>query len=363
MNYFVINKELDYQRGYLEDTQYTQGNLTLRAWKKQGAFISRIFDSQKEETIWHRFVLSGEGRGGASLLFTFYAFDHLEFYLEDKQRLISDFLRDNRYSLLEKKERLKPFEQKQVLFPRDILLHEVKGRYLFFIAQLSALGGEIPRVSEMILYFPKTDWLGYLPQVYQREKAGADFTSRFLGIFQSFYEDMDWKIKTSSRLLNPKDTQISCLKQIAGWFHLEDIYLWPEEKLRKLIEHAPRLFAQAGTVKGMLDFLCLYTGEEPILIENGMEEGEDPYEFTLLIKERYLSGIREYQGLMCLIRQMKPAHMQVKLIALKPRIVLGDYSFLGINSEIGSCRPAALDGCSSLAFSSVGRIEAEGGEE
>lgn len=261
MNYFVINKELDYQRGFLENTQYTEGILTLCAWKKQGVFISRIFDSQKEETIWHRFVLSGRGRGSASLLCTFYAFDHLEFRSEDKKYLISEFIQDEQYSLQEKKEKLKPFAKKQALFPRDILLHEVKGRYLFFIAELSALGGEVPQISEMVLYFPKTDWLKYLPEVYQKERSGADFTSRFLGIFQSFYEDMDWKIKTSSRLLNPKDTEADWLRQIAGWFHLEDIYLWPEDKLRKLVEQAPKLFSQAGTVKGMLDFLCLYTGK------------------------------------------------------------------------------------------------------
>lgn len=368
MKYFVINKELDYERGYLEQAEYADGALRLRPGAACGAFFSRIFDA-KEETTWHRFVLKGHGPGGASIAFTFYGTDSLELTAGGRRYRISELLKDTSRSVEEKKRLLHPLKKKQALFPKDILLNEVKGRYLFFLTELYSQGGEGPEIEEMTLFFPREDWLRFLPGLYRREKAGADFTSRFLGIFQSFYDDCDRQIGVSGRMLNPSDTAPRILQQIAEWFQLEDIYIWPKEKLRELLKRGPGLFQKTGTVQGMQEIVRLYTGEEPILVEcgglSGFPEaetyeklyGNNPYQFVLLIKEKYLSTVRDYQALMCVIRQMKPAHMEVKVIPLKQKLTLGTYSYLGINSELGAYQPIRLDGHSSLTFAAVGDRE------
>lgn len=369
MNYFVLNKQLDYRRGVLENCCWADGRLTLLPGAGQGAFLSRIYDSQAVQNRWHRFAMEAEGTGRASLRFTFYASDSPEVFVSGKRLVLKEFLSDSSYTIREKKRLLKPLEKLQVLFPEDILLYGIEGRYLFFLAELFAQDGNSPSIFRIMLYFPREDWLRYLPGVYAREKSGADFTARFLGIFQSMYEEMDAKIRNSSRMLDILDADASDLGRIAGWFHVNNIYLWQEKQLKCLMARLQKLFAETGTVHGLLEVLALYTGEKPILIECGMVKGRQaeklygnhPYECILLIRESDISTVKDYEALMCLVDQMKPAHVQVRIIPLKPRIVLGSYSYLGINSYLQGVKALRLDGQSSLAFSAVGTLK--GGEE
>lgn len=364
MNYFVLNKQLDYRRGVAEHCRWDKGRFGLQRDKGQGAFLSRIYDSRQAQTRWHRFSLRAQGPGRASLRFTFYVSDSLEVFLGGRSCGLPEFLADPGISLEEKKRRLEPLAKKEVLFPEDILLHDLTGRYLFFLAELFAQDGKSPSIEEMVIYFPMEDWLKFLPGVYAREKSGADFTSRYLGIFKSIYEEMEEKIRTSSLLLDVQASDSEGLAQIARWFLFDNIYLWPEEQLRTLLGKIQEVLARRGTVEGMLELIALYTGERPILIECGMVKGKqeeilygnNPYTCILLIRECYLSAAKDYEALMCLVEQMKPAHIQVRMIPLKPRIVLGTYSYLGINSELQGVLPVKLDGRSSLTFSAVGRL-------
>lgn len=366
MKYFVVNKELDFKRGYLERAEYSQGRLRLLPGASDGVFISRIFDGRETDMTWHRFCLNGKGPGGASLFFRFYCTDSLEFTADGRRFWIPELLKDQGISLERKKELLGRFLKREAVFPGDILLHELRGRYLFFMAELFSQSGEGPEIKDMTIFFPREDWLSYLPGLYRREKNGADFTARYLGIFQSFYDDLSQRIRTGSRLMDPADTSMEWLKELAGWLQLEDFYIWPEDRLRKLLQMAPRLFAETGTVQGMLDLVELYTGEKPLIAECGplsdldgaekaeMLYGDDPYSFVLLVKEQYVATARDYRALSCIIRQMKPAHMEVRVIPLKPVLSLGTYSYLGINSRIGDYQPLRLNGRQALTVMSVG---------
>ena len=145
------------------------------------------------------------------------------------------------------------------------------------------------------------------------------------------------------------------LRELAGWLQLEDFYIWPEDRLRKLLQLAPRLFAETGTVQGMMDLVELYTGERPLIADRAEKlYGDDPYSFVLLVKEQYVATARDFRALNCIIRQMKPAHMEARVIPLKPVLSLGTYSYLGINSRIGMYQPLRLNGRQALTVMSVG---------
>ena len=49
-------------------------------------------------------------------------------------------------------------------------------------------------------------------------------------------------------------------------------------------------------------------------------------------------------------KEVKPAHLELNLVLLKPYIFVGMYSYLGINSVLGSYRNMRLDGHSSVPF-------------
>lgn len=371
MKYFVINKELDYQRGYLEQAQYRMGALGLSDGALHGAFFSRVFDGREEGLAWHRFTMKGHGPGTASVQLSFYSSDSLELRSGNRRLDIPELLRDSTVALEEKKELLSPLLKKRALFPADILLHEVRGRYLFFLAELFSQGGEGPRLGKMTLFFPREDWLKYLPGLYRREAASADFLARYLGIFQSFYDDCGRRIFESGQLLSPEAAGKDWLEELAGWFGLPDIYLWPEDKLRELLKMLPRLLEETGTVRGMLDMVRLYTGETPLLLEcarlSGLPGyvrlyGDEPYRFVLLVKEEHLASEKDYQALLCVVGQMKPAHMEVRLVPLRQRLILGESTYLGINSALRGSEPVRLDGHSALAFAAVGQgmIKEEG---
>lgn len=97
MKYFVVNKELDYKRGYLEGAEFSQGSLRLREGESQGVFISRVFDGKETDLAWHRFCLNGEGPGGGSLYFWFYCTDSLEFTDGDMAYRIPELLGTGTY--------------------------------------------------------------------------------------------------------------------------------------------------------------------------------------------------------------------------------------------------------------------------
>ena len=58
------------------------------------------------------------------------------------------------YPWKKKKELLGRFLRKEAVFPEDILLYELRGRYLFFMAELFSQGGEGPVIRDMTVFFP-----------------------------------------------------------------------------------------------------------------------------------------------------------------------------------------------------------------
>ena len=73
MSYFVINKQMDYDRGYLRGGIFREGRLSFPDGSSSLCFISRVFDSREEETEWGRAVLDAPENAGAALQLTVYA--------------------------------------------------------------------------------------------------------------------------------------------------------------------------------------------------------------------------------------------------------------------------------------------------
>lgn len=371
----MFNKALDYQRSYLEASEYDGSVFTISGDGSHGTMISRLLDSREKGNLWHRMVMDGENLGDTSIQFAIYASDLDWLMWEEKKTGISEFMKNPGISMENKKKAFLPYLAKRALNPEDILLHDVQGRYLWFIAELFGQGNNHPSIRMIKIYFPKQTWISYLPCVYQNDLKSASFLERYLGIFQSVYDDMEQDIRRSACHMDPDAGQGDFLLWCASWLKIGNTYLWTEEKLRKLLKCAAGLFSKRGTRDGLLELVEIYTGEKPLLIETcQLEEfvrdghrkkelerlyGTDDYACCLLVREACIPSSREYQALMAIVGEAAPAHMEVRIAVLKPFLFLGEYSYLGINSGLGHYRPLTLDGRSLLPFTSVGRQKPE----
>ncbi len=340
MSYFVVNKQLDYDRGFLSGGVYRNRRLSVSGDGENCArFVSRLFDSGTGETEWGRFTLDARSDAGAGLQIAFYTSESPMFLYRNRNVRIQELISDPRISADEKKTIFAPLFRKRFVGARDILLNGIRGRYLFFILDLYRQETE-NSCGDMCLYFPKTSWLQYLPAVYSRDPESADFTERFLGIFQSIYEDRERSIRNSAEMLNPLSCGRAMLEELGRWHDLTDIYLWPDEKLAELIRQAPSLHKKRGTIGGLKDYLRLYLGTEPLV----REDEKDPSLVIVSAPERYLTDIREYRLLLQIIRHVLPVGMEARVTPLPDSGEQEAAVAIGVNSILGGAESADADG-------------------
>ena len=371
--YYVLNKEMDYRRGYMQGVHCEGAYLwTNEQERLRGVFISRVFDSGENGTIWHRLQLEKQGDYSTSLRMHFFASDD-PYVIEDGQAVwVEDIIHRpaEQMDIEQKKQCFAPFLQKDATDPESMLLHQVKGRYFWFMAEIYCLEGQAAGIGNIMIYFPKQTWIKYLPEVYDREPENDTFLERYLSIFQTLYDHLSREIDEIPRRLDTEATDIQTLKWMAQWLGIQNVQLWTPEQLRYLVNHGIDLYSRRGTKEGIRDFIELYTGEPPLLIEQYEIEryadnewlypllkdlyGDDPYVFTVLVRESCLPAGRNVLDLRKIIDEVKPAWMDFRIVTLRPYILLDSYSYLGINSVLGQYRAVELDGVSMLSFSAVG---------
>lgn len=329
-NYFVINKKLDYERGVLDGLVYRNGRLRLaEGVTGTGVFFSRVFDSLESGTVWHRFTVDCANSSGVGLRISFYSFESEELIINEQKTTVSDLLRNRDISSREKKRLLEPWLKKRTFGKSDLLLHEIEGRYLVVCVELGRHETD-NSLGSMCLYFPKDTWLKFLPGVYSKNKETADFTERFLGIFQSIYDDRDREIRGSAGLIHPAAVSRQLLEELAAWYDLKDLYLWNDDRLRELVAKAPDLSRKRGTASGLKEYLSIYLGSEPQI----REDPEDPYAFTVLVPERYIDDPKEYRALVRVVGHMKPAGITARILPIKHTAQDSTHLRLGINSRL-----------------------------
>ena len=180
MSYFVINKQMDFDRGYLRGGVFREGRLGFPDGSSSLCFISRVFDSREEETEWGRAVLDAPGNAGAALQLAVYASGQDWMMVGGRHRKLQDLIKDTEIPEDEKEKLFRPLLKKRFVGNSDVLLNGITGRYLFIMLTMFRQEAELS-CGSICLYFPKRSWLDYLPAVYRMDAEGADFTERFTG--------------------------------------------------------------------------------------------------------------------------------------------------------------------------------------
>lgn len=369
--YFVLNKSSDFEKGRCDAVRIGDGFLTLSDGQKYGVYYSKVFDSREKQMVWNRMQIVGSYGPGHMIQVKVYASESRIISAGGQNMDLAEILADREFKVRQLDAWMEPYEQAVFFNPEDVLLHQIEGRYLWLRIELETSGDLCPVIDGIKIGFPKDTWLKYLPEIYAQDRESASFLERYLGIFQSIYEDMTDEIENTPVRLNPQSADAGELKEIAGWLGVERPDIWKEDQLRYLISHAVQMNQYRGTVGFLKGLLKLYTGREPYIVERHQLEpyfdggywekelkrlySSKAYEFTVLLDVEGSEENSQEMVLRQLVDMSKPAGMECRIVILKPYIFLGQHSYLGINSILGQYKEMELNGLCAVPFTTVAR--------
>jgi len=221
---------------------------------KSGIYISRALDSRIYRCQWHRVVLTGSFPKGTRVrVSAFTAETELpdEFILDPQVRWETN--RD---------------ASKLDAGTFDCLVLNKGGRYLWLKRELRGDGQRAPEVSSVAIEFPRISLRRYLPAVFGEEPSAADFTDRFLSIFDTTLRSIETRIDDQAQLFDPRstpatavgDSRIDFLSWLATWIGITLDRQWPEPRRREWLRRAGALFRMRGTRDGLHRQLLLLLG-------------------------------------------------------------------------------------------------------
>jgi phage tail-like protein len=112
-------------------------------------------------------------------------------------------------------------------------------------------------------------FLQYLPGFY-REDA---FISRFLCIFENILKPIENVIGDEYFYFDPGTAPDTVVPWLASWLGMVMDERWPDDKRRVMIKSAAELYRWRGTRRGLSEYLRIYTGVTPKIIEHGQAQG------------------------------------------------------------------------------------------
>lgn len=318
--YFILNQERNFRQG-------CGGRIDTEGLTVTDGYISKVFDSGVKEMRWYKLSLEYEQPTNSMFSVAFYTFESDWIDVDGTVIQLEELIHSER-SFEQKCAILQSARRLSVPAAKEILLTQLHGRYLLFTAHLTVAGDGLTRIRSARLFFRPDSLMQYLPEIYQTEDDG--FLERYMGIFQSLYEEMEQTIETTYENYTAENADSDFLKWLSSWYGMQTADLWKESQLRYLLKNAARLYRNLGT-KDMIEEVCgLYLGERPEIITYDQSEDESfvnsypvsrdklfihPYVFTIVIQNAVLSAA-ELEKLQKIIDSCKPAHMEVNILQL-----------------------------------------------
>ncbi len=165
----------------------------------------------------------------------------------------------------------------------DCLIRSEPGRYLWIKLQIDSVGTTSPHLNQIEIKFPRISLRRYLPNVFGFDPLAADFTDRFLEVFDQTFRGIEWEIDNQARFFDPCSAPAGTnrdrkdfLSWLGSWIGVAVDRQWPVERRRRVLKHIGKLFGQRGTLLGLRRTLELYLGIEPTNICKQSKPGCGP---------------------------------------------------------------------------------------
>lgn len=222
------------------------------AYYKQGFYYSHALDSKLYRCQWHRIILRGEIPSGARVEVSTYT----------AEALLPD---DQVQNLSEEAWETRQIANEMPSGEWDCLVRSGGGRYLWLRMEFNSNGKVTPILESIVTEFPRISLRRYLPAVFGMEPVSADFTDRFLSLFDTSFRSIEKTIDTQARYFDPLSTPaerdpktgVDFLSWLASWIGLSLDRHWPEAKRRQFLKRAGKLYDLRGTRQGLWRQLLL----------------------------------------------------------------------------------------------------------
>ena len=225
-------------------------------YMRAGTYRSRALDSRIEGCQWHRIELRGALPAGcrvrARTLSAHIELDEAELALLPDTAWVEGAIaaamdRDGRW---------------------DCLVQSPPGRFLWLRLELRGDGYTTPALDAAVVEFPRVSLRRYLPAVYGAEPASADFTDRFTAIFDTTLRSIERRLDRLPALFDPLSAPAErkpggapdFLGWLASWIGVALARDWSEERRRRYVKEAARLYCLRGTRLGLWRQLLLFLG-------------------------------------------------------------------------------------------------------
>jgi phage tail-like protein len=133
----------------------------------------------------------------------------------------------------------------------DALIRSDPGRHLWLRLRLLAGPEQGPTICAAEIDFPRITLRRYLPTVFGAEPVSADFTDRFLAIFDRTQRSLEARIDRLARNFDPASAPEPWLDWLATWVGVTLDRGLPLSRRRAILAEAGRLFGKRGTKAGL----------------------------------------------------------------------------------------------------------------
>lgn len=228
-----------------------------QSYATEGVFVSRVLDSGRPGTVWHRVLLDADIPAGTSVT--------VETVTADQRAdlLPAETSGGGWQAPRDAAGRLLPITEEVP----DQLVQSGPGRYLRLRVTLRSNGEATPSLRFLKVLYPRVSYLDLLPPVYRRDADGALFLERFLALFERVFTRVEDRYEAFSQALNPDAAPREVIDWLACLVDLSFDPSWPVERRRALVAAAMELYRRRGTVEGLTRYVQIYTGIRPVIIE------------------------------------------------------------------------------------------------
>lgn len=239
------------------------GELTQAAdppplYPREGIWTSQALDSRITRCTWHRLVLRGELPLGTRVSVQAFTAESEEPSQFLALRPPDDWRPMGTWAV--------PADGTHGCGETDLLLRTPPGRYLWLRLVFQADGTATPRLDSLEVEFPRISLRRYLPACFGAEPVSADFSDRWLALFDRGFREIESVIDHQARFFDP----LACpagptprhdfLAWLSGWVGVSLERSWPESRRRAYLKAAPQLYRWRGTPAGLRESLYLFLG-------------------------------------------------------------------------------------------------------